>query len=246
MCRHQGAAAVLEFYAIESPLAQPRNAIVGHLLSAIVGVSVRKLFALSPTAIHNHLWAGGALACAAATSVMALTGTVHPPAGATALGAVVDDRLANIGWWLLPAVVLGSTLMLAVALVVNNIQRRFPVYWWTPERIGSGWDRLLGHTPIPGAEDASDKSSTRPTKDGDTINVEMGDGNGGNAGMACTGTEKELDGPGPVADHGGAQAVRGGSEILISSRGVTVTKGIQLRPEELAYLEGLAQRLSAV
>lgn len=27
-------------------------------------------------------------------------------------------------------------MMQAVALVVNNIQRRFPVYWWTPHHVG--------------------------------------------------------------------------------------------------------------
>jgi hypothetical protein len=26
----------------------------------------------------------------------------------------------------------GATLMVVVGLVVNNIQRQFPVYWWTP------------------------------------------------------------------------------------------------------------------
>ncbi|KAG5917547.1 hypothetical protein E4U53_004194 [Claviceps sorghi] len=67
---------------------------------------------------------------------MALTKTVHPPAGATALLAVVDAALVRIGWFLLPVVLLGSALMLAVALLVNNIERRFPVYWWTPGACG--------------------------------------------------------------------------------------------------------------
>lgn len=29
-------------------------------------------------------------------------------------------------------ITLGTTLLLAVALLLNNIQRQFPVYWWTP------------------------------------------------------------------------------------------------------------------
>ncbi|EQL02090.1 HPP family protein [Ophiocordyceps sinensis CO18] len=36
-----GAAAVLEFYAIESPLAQPRNAIVGQAIATVAGVARR-------------------------------------------------------------------------------------------------------------------------------------------------------------------------------------------------------------
>ncbi|TEA15849.1 Transmembrane protein [Colletotrichum sidae] len=129
-----GAAAVLEFYSIESPLAQPRNSVFGQLLSAVVGVAVCKLFQLSPHFQHVR-WLGGALSCALATTVMALTKTVHPPAGATALLAVVDDGVVNLGWFLVPVVMLGCVVMLATALVVNNIQRCFPQYWWTPEDV---------------------------------------------------------------------------------------------------------------
>ena len=39
-----GASAVLVYGAIRSPLAQPRNLLGGHLLSALVGVTVYKLF----------------------------------------------------------------------------------------------------------------------------------------------------------------------------------------------------------
>ncbi|PHH85011.1 hypothetical protein CDD83_1034 [Cordyceps sp. RAO-2017] len=126
-----GAAAVLEFYAIESPLSQPRNAVLGQTLASIVGVGVAKLFQLSDR-FHQIRWVGGALSCASATALMALTKTVHPPAGATALLAVADDHLVALGWLLVPLVLLGCALMLAVALLVNNIERRFPLYWWTP------------------------------------------------------------------------------------------------------------------
>lgn len=133
-----GAAAVLDFYAIESPLAQPRNAIFGQLISAIIGVAIAKLFALDPY-FASVRWLGAALACAVATVLMGLTGTVHPPAGATALMAVLDDDVVNLGWFLLAPVMLGCVLMLATALLVNNIQRRFPYYWWSPEEMGARW-----------------------------------------------------------------------------------------------------------
>ncbi|KAG5975234.1 hypothetical protein E4U58_001638 [Claviceps cyperi] len=127
-----GAAAVLEFYSIEAPLAQPRNAICGQVISAFTGIAMAKLFQLSDR-FTDIQWVGGALACASATALMALTKTVHPPAGATALLAVVDVNLVRIGWFLLPVMLLGCALMLVVALLVNNIERRFPIYWWTPE-----------------------------------------------------------------------------------------------------------------
>ena len=131
---------MLEFYAIEAPLAQPRNAILGQLLAALVGVSTCKLFSLSPN-FPALRWLAASLSCASATAIMALTGTIHPPAGATALLAVADDSAVRLGWYLLPVVALGCGLMLCIALLVNNIQRKFPIYWWTPESIGEYWVR---------------------------------------------------------------------------------------------------------
>ncbi|KAK2877302.1 hypothetical protein FQN49_001253 [Arthroderma sp. PD_2] len=126
-----GAAAVLAYCAIESPLAQPRNAIGGHFLATVVGVSITKLFGLHPR--HEELyWIAGPLSCAAATLVMSLTKTVHPPAGATALLAAVDPKTRHLGWFLLPVILLSCILILVTALIFNNIERRFPLHWWTP------------------------------------------------------------------------------------------------------------------
>lgn len=72
---------------------------------------------------------------------MGITGTVHPPAGATALLAVVDEDIAELGWFLLPVIILGCVLMQCMALLLNNIQRRFPNYWWTPEEVGQRWQQ---------------------------------------------------------------------------------------------------------
>lgn len=130
-----GAAAILEYNTIESPLAQPRNLVVGHFLSAVVAVAITKLFLLLPTYQRfDHLrWLAGALAVGAASVLMSFTKTVHPPAGATALLAATNVEIQELGWWLLPLVLLAAMLMLASALVLNNVAgRRFPIYWWTP------------------------------------------------------------------------------------------------------------------
>jgi hypothetical protein len=95
-----------------------------------MGISIAKLFALSPHA-EQYTSLGGALACGLTTAAMMLTGTVHPPAGATALLAVTNEQMANLGWFLFPIMMLGVVLMQAVALIVNNIQRQYPLYWWT-------------------------------------------------------------------------------------------------------------------
>ena len=67
---------------------------------------------------------------------MTLTNSVYPPAGATALLAAVDPQVEHLGWYLLPLVLLSATLTLITSLVINNIQRRYPTFWWTPGHVG--------------------------------------------------------------------------------------------------------------
>ncbi|KAJ5958700.1 uncharacterized protein N7479_005850 [Penicillium vulpinum] len=125
-----GAAAVIEFGVIESPFAQPRNAILSQVIACFFGVGISKLFALDPRA-EAYTELGGALACALTTAVMLLTNTTHPPAGATAVLAVTHAQTVALGWFLFPVMLLGVTLMQVVAVVLNNVQRRYPLYWWT-------------------------------------------------------------------------------------------------------------------
>ena len=63
---------------------------------------------------------------------MQFTKTTHPPAGATALLVAVDDSIYALGWYYLPVVLLSSTMVLVSALLVNNVQRRYPTFWWEP------------------------------------------------------------------------------------------------------------------
>lgn len=122
-----GASAVLIYGAVRSPLAQPRNLIGGHVLSALVGVLAWKL-------LHPFPWVAEAVAVSTAIALMHATRTLHPPGGATALIAVIGSQeIHQLGFYfvLLPAAV-GPLIMLAVALVVNNIPstRRYPEIWY--------------------------------------------------------------------------------------------------------------------
>jgi hypothetical protein len=63
---------------------------------------------------------------------MLLTNTVHPPGGASAVLAATDSVITAMGWYFVGLVLWGTTLMIIVGLVINNIQRQFPIYWWTP------------------------------------------------------------------------------------------------------------------
>jgi CBS-domain-containing membrane protein len=122
-----GASAVLIYGAIKSPLAQPRNLLGGHVISALIGVSAYQLLPATP-------WLAAPLAVATAIAVMHATRTLHPPGGATALIAVIGDaKIHSLGYWyaLAPAG-LGALIMLTVALLINNIPktRRYPEYWF--------------------------------------------------------------------------------------------------------------------
>jgi len=135
-----GASAILDYSAIRSPVAQPRNSVLGQCLSAIVGVAIAKLFMLNSN-FEDIQWIAGAMACACASLVMCMTNTVHPPGGATAVIATTQAAVISMGWWYVPITLLGAVVMLIVALLWNNVLRQFPVFWWTPAEVGSKWNK---------------------------------------------------------------------------------------------------------
>jgi len=122
-----GASAVLIYGAIRSPLAQPRNLVGGHVVSAVIGVATYQV-------LHGEMWLASAVAVATAIAMMHTSRTLHPPGGATALIAVIgSDKVHHLGFlYVLVPAGLGAVIMLAVALLVNNIPatRRYPEYWW--------------------------------------------------------------------------------------------------------------------
>lgn len=121
-----GASAVLIYGATKSPLAQPRNLVGGHVLSAVVGVAAFKIFPGVP-------WLAAALAVSTAIALMHATKTLHPPGGATALIAVIGGpKIHDLGFfYAFMPVGAGVVLMLLIALAVNNIpkSRRYPEFW---------------------------------------------------------------------------------------------------------------------
>jgi hypothetical protein len=140
--RKQGAAAILEYHTIESPFSQPRNAVLGQIFSATVGIGITKLFQHSPH-FESLRWIAGALSVGVASAVMGITKTVHPPAGATALLCSTSPDITALGWFLLPLIILGSSLLVTVGFVLNNIQRQYPIYWWTTVDLsGKGKDDI--------------------------------------------------------------------------------------------------------
>jgi CBS-domain-containing membrane protein len=122
-----GASAVLIYGAIRSPLAQPRNLLGGHIISAVIGVAIYNVF-------HADLWLASSLAVATAIAAMHATKTLHPPGGATALIAVIGSgKIHDLGYfYAVMPVGVGAIIMLIVSLLVNNIPktRRYPEFWF--------------------------------------------------------------------------------------------------------------------
>ncbi len=120
-----GASSVLIYGVIQSPLAQPRNLIGGHVLSALVGVTVHKL-------CPDILWIAAPLAVSTAIICMQVTKTLHPPGGATALIAVIgSDKIKALGYfYVLSPVLTGCLILLLSALIFNNItsNRQYPAH----------------------------------------------------------------------------------------------------------------------
>ena len=85
-----GASCVLAFGVPESPLAQPRSIIGGHVVSTLVGLLVLSI-------LGNSWWAG-ALAVGLALAAMQQTRTLHAPAGANPL--VILAAAPLLAFWL--------------------------------------------------------------------------------------------------------------------------------------------------
>ncbi|WP_291286760.1 HPP family protein [Flavobacterium sp.] len=118
-----GASSVLVYGIIQSPFSQPRNLIGGHVISAIIGVTVNQL-------IPDIVWLSAPLAVSFSIIFMQITKTLHPPGGATALIAVTGSaQIKDLGYMYVLSPVLDGVLILFItALVFNNMtsSRSYP------------------------------------------------------------------------------------------------------------------------
>ena len=152
---------------------------------------------------------------------MAMTNTVQPPGGATAVLAAVDPTTIRMGWMFVPFIVLGSFLMFLVACLVNNIQRQFPVFWWTPQCVGSWWRRRFEPRAQHDIEGAASSSSDISEKDMD-----------GDDGLG----EKRVP---HLGGRSNAQEM-----IIVTPDRLILPPGLDLEENTLQILEMLVSRLS--
>jgi len=145
------------------------------MISAIIGIGIAK--ALSNTATDAYLLAP--LACGLASSAMTLTGTVHPPGGATAVLAVADPTLRALGWNLIPLIAISAAIIILSACLLGNMFRRYPVWWWTVGDIGFYWKQKAMHEADPeqgqitGAHDTLSSELSKDHKSFDLLRAQV-------------------------------------------------------------------------
>lgn len=108
-----GASLVLVMAVHESPLAKPRNVFFGHIISASSGVFLFYLLGNSPISIS--------LALSLAIVLMMITKTIHPPAGANPIIAILGAK--SFEFVIMP-VATGALFIVIFAFVYNKIWKR--------------------------------------------------------------------------------------------------------------------------
>ncbi len=114
------ASSLIVFSYPDSPFAQPRNVILGHLVGSIIGLSCLTL--LGPD------WWSAGLAVALTIVAMKTCRIVHPPATSNPL--VVFLIKPHWSFLLFPTLT-GACAIILIALFVHNLRRTeaWPKYW---------------------------------------------------------------------------------------------------------------------
>jgi CBS-domain-containing membrane protein len=106
-----GATAVLVFGVSSSPLAQPKNVILGHFITAFIGVFFYQYLEVTPVTI--------AIATGLGVTSMLVSKTTHPPAGANPILIMLSGQ----GWlFLVTPVLVGSIVIVLIGKGLQKLQ----------------------------------------------------------------------------------------------------------------------------
>ena len=113
-----GASLVLITAAYSSPLAQPKNIFFGHIISSLCGFIVIYFFGV------NFISIG--LAVGLAVTMMMITKTVHPPAGANPIIIILGNE--SLSFLLMP-ISIGAAILVIYSIIFNRFicKRNYPV-----------------------------------------------------------------------------------------------------------------------
>tara|TARA_B110000881_G_scaffold21025_1_gene15293 strand:+ start:173 stop:628 length:456 start_codon:yes stop_codon:yes gene_type:complete len=111
-----GASAVIIFGLPKSPLAQPKNVILGHLITAFIGLVFVEFVGVTALSL--------AIAAGLGVTLMLLTKTTHPPAGANPILIMLTAQ----SWsFLLFPVLAGAIALVFMGKLMNEISRRLNI-----------------------------------------------------------------------------------------------------------------------
>ena len=108
-----GASLVLVMAVHKSPLAKPRNVFFGHVLSASSGVLMFYFLGGTPLSIS--------LGVSLVIFIMSITNTIHPPAGANPVIAILGAK--SFEFVIMP-VAIGASFIVIFALFYNKLWKR--------------------------------------------------------------------------------------------------------------------------
>ena len=115
-----GASAMLIFALPHSPVSQPWPLVVGHIISAFIGITAYYL-------IPNPILASSA-AIGMAMLMMHYTDSMHPPGGATAVTAVIGgNSVHELGYYFVVVpVFFNAIILLSIAMAVATFRKKNP------------------------------------------------------------------------------------------------------------------------
>ena len=165
-----GAQSVLIFAAPHSPFSQPWNCIFGSFVSSFIGVSVFELFKEVINGHKTMVYVASALAVSLSIGAMLPTRSLHPPAGATALIAILgSDHIHHMGYMyvLFPAI-LASSVHVTLGVFFNNLSavesRGYPTFWSPISLGGDSTAKTTAEPSIPiSLHDSSVTGSSKPS-----------------------------------------------------------------------------------
>ncbi len=106
-----GATLVLVFGIPSSPLAQPKNVIFGHLITAFIGVFFYQYIGVTALSMS--------IATGLGVTSMLLSKTTHPPAGANPILIMLSGQ----GWlFLITPVLIGSIIIVLMGKLAQSYQ----------------------------------------------------------------------------------------------------------------------------
>lgn len=116
-----GSTAVLIYAAPKAPFSKPKNVFFGHVFSAIVAITLCIVFD-AVDILDDLNWMACGLCVMFAILVMILTGTVHPPAGATAL-TIPITYICDYMFVVRP-IAIGILVMMGIAYLANQLRSK--------------------------------------------------------------------------------------------------------------------------